>query len=275
LENGEVLREDLSPKDPTWPTQVLETREEVMQAVRDDRIDLYKIKTVGTLRDIETIKETKIRLKGIQLKEFVINQFQQKADYDPESKTAEYTITLKDFDPAKSLKLPILSPDFNTWLADAPGIEVNDKSIQVKAREIVGKESNAYKAMTKLKDWVITNIKEPDPEAEHVTLESAIDVLTNKIGTDSEMERLYTALARAEGLPTRYVAGVRYTRGSFRFWTWVESYVGEWIPVDFSQETGITNAGYIKLADAPDDDIYGIWWVAPHLTAEIVSHKLR
>jgi transglutaminase-like putative cysteine protease len=275
LENGEVMREDLTSKDPTWPTQVRETREEALKAIQDDRIDLYKIKTVGTLRDLASIRELKVKLNGIHLKDFAKSQFQQTAKYDLENETVEFTISPKDFNPAKSLKLPISDDDFTRWLVDSPGIEVSDKSVRAKAREIVGKESNAYRTVAKIRDWVIANVKEPDPETEQIASESATEVLKSKIGSDSEMDRLYTALARAEGLPTRYVAGIRYTRGSFRFWTWVESYVGEWVPIDFSQKTGIVDATYIKFSDAPGDDVYNVWWIAPQITAEVLSHKLR
>ena len=59
-------------------------------------------------------------------------------------------------------------------------------------------------------------------------------VLENRRGVCVEYSTLFIALARASGIPARYVNGYSYS-DRFQGWmghAWAEAYVGEWVPVD-------------------------------------------
>lgn len=59
-------------------------------------------------------------------------------------------------------------------------------------------------------------------------------VLENRRGVCVEYATLFIALARASGIPARYVNGYSYS-DRFTSWmghAWAEAYIGEWVPVD-------------------------------------------
>lgn len=59
-------------------------------------------------------------------------------------------------------------------------------------------------------------------------------VLENRRGVCTEYSTLFVALARANGIPARYVEGYAYGE-KFNGWlghAWAEAYAGEWVPVD-------------------------------------------
>ena len=87
---------------------------------------------------------------------------------------------------------------------------------------------------------------------------SARQVLDNKVGDCTEFALLFTALARAEGIPARRVSGLVYMGdGSKRFaWhEWNEVVLdGHWVPVDASWNEPVANATHLKLGVEGNDD---------------------
>lgn len=82
-----------------------------------------------------------------------------------------------------------------------------------------------------------------------VSLPSAVDVLVVGKGDCNEHTSLYTALARASGLPTKICIGIVYKDGYFYYHAWPAVYLGGWHPLDptFGQETA--DATHIKLLE--------------------------
>jgi transglutaminase-like putative cysteine protease len=63
---------------------------------------------------------------------------------------------------------------------------------------------------------------------------------------------LYTALARAAGIPTRMAGGIVYMEGvGFLYHAWAESDVGGWISVDPTFDQVGVDATHIKLVEGP------------------------
>jgi hypothetical protein len=77
--------------------------------------------------------------------------------------------------------------------------------------------------------WLNENI-----EKSAVDVFSALDVLRNKKGECQGYSYLFTAMARSLGIPVKIVNGIVYSKHykGFLYHTWVEAYLGTWIPID-------------------------------------------
>lgn len=197
------------------------------------------------------IEDLTVRIYGLQDNTLAVSDGTQTAKYLPADNTIEYHTSSRTYDVNQAITLPIKGKEFTKWLSDSKGIEVSDKSIQTKAHEIVGDETNALAAAIKLKDWVSKNMN--GAYATQIPL-SAVEILKAKSGDCKHYARLYTALARAAGIPTREVTGLACgSIGSFYGHEWAESYVGTWIPIDAAFVAQRVDATHIKLANSDDE----------------------
>lgn len=115
-------------------------------------------------------------------------------------------------------------------LATNPVVPADHRRIQELAWRVAGDISNPSERITALIDWIRANIK-----SEAVDSFSALDVLEQGRGECQGQSFLYTALARALGIPTRIVNGLvyAYEHSGFLYHTWAESWDGAaWQSVD-------------------------------------------
>ena len=95
--------------------------------------------------------------------------------------------------------------------------------------------------------WIKENIKQ-----EPVDVFTALDVLDGKKAECQGLALLYTAFARALGIPTRVVSGIIYSRRyqGFLYHAWTESLVnGRWIAVDPTFQQMPADATHIKFIE--------------------------
>jgi len=104
----------------------------------------------------------------------------------------------------------------------------DDKDIEHTARQIVGKERNAWQAAQKIAEWVDRELT----ANYDVGFASAREVLANRQGDCSEHTVLFVALCRSVGIPARALVGVMYAEGIFAYHMWPEVFVGEWVALD-------------------------------------------
>jgi hypothetical protein len=102
-------------------------------------------------------------------------------------------------------------------------------------------------------DWIQHNVAK-----EAVDVFSALDVLDGRKAECQGHTYLYTALARARGIPTRVVNGLTYSdeHKGFLYHTWAESWLGaDWVAVDPTFGQIGVDATHIKLlaGEAPAD----------------------
>lgn len=106
-------------------------------------------------------------------------------------------------------------------------IQSDDARIVEVAEKLTERLSAVEKARV-LSDWVyVTLTKSPT-----LSLPSATEVLEQRVGDCNEHAVLYTALARAVGVPTRLATGLAYTAGQFYYHAWPEVWLGRWVAVD-------------------------------------------
>lgn len=142
-----------------------------------------------------------------------------------------------------ALILPV--DGMSEFLGPSDFIQSEDDEIRALARRIAGGEKNSLAAARKINKWVFDNIY----KVPVVSIPSAIDVLKTREGDCNEHTVLFTALARAAGIPAKVNVGLAYNEGRFYYHAWPGVYVGRWVDMDptFGQETA--DAGHIKLLE--------------------------
>jgi transglutaminase-like putative cysteine protease len=113
------------------------------------------------------------------------------------------------------------------------------------AREVTKGISDPLAKVRKLAKWVADEVKD-----EPIDSFSALEVLHTKKGECQAHTMLYTALARAAGIPTRMAGGIVYLEGvGFLYHAWAESDVGGWVSVDPTFDQVGIDATHIKLVE--------------------------
>ena len=129
--------------------------------------------------------------------------------------------------------------------SDAPEIKAQAKSLSagVKSREDLAKVLASWTA-----EWLKDTIDDGG---------SAVESFKSKSGNCQTHARLYTALARAAGIPTRFVSGLVYLEGKgFLYHSWAESFIGDrWVSVDPTYNQLPADPTHLKLLEGhlPED----------------------
>lgn len=151
-------------------------------------------------------------------------------------------------DPLSQAAEPPPGPEF---LAVSERILTDNPEIMALAKTILQEEREPAVAVRKLVAWVAENIKESVTDSH-----SPIETLASRSGNCQSHARLYASLARAAGIPTKFVSGLVYVPGKgFLYHSWAESYLGRWVAVDPTFGEVPANATHIKLVegDSPQE----------------------
>jgi Transglutaminase-like superfamily len=164
--------------------------------------------------------------------------------------------------------------DRQTYLKEAPYLEVNDARIRGRARQIVGKETDPQRKAAKIRAWVHGQMK---PKTTIGVLRSATDILTAPEGVCRDYSILFAALARAAGIPTRLCGGIVYFQGSFFYHAWNECLLspsrGAWRAYDSTLPTDFVDATHIKFAQGDATDMFNAVRVVGQLKAEVLEYR--
>ena len=84
---------------------------------------------------------------------------------------------------------------------------------------------------------------------------SALETLLGRTGDCTEHAILFSALAKACGLPARIINGLAYVDGAFAYHEWAEVYVGDagWIAVDPTFDQAPIDAAHLALTVGASD----------------------
>jgi hypothetical protein len=131
------------------------------------------------------------------------------------------------------------------YLEPTAYIQSDDAKIRAAAKEIVAGEKDAYEAGRKLQLWVTKNM---DFDL-GIVFAPSTEIFANRRGTCAGYAMLLTTMARAVGIPARYVLGYVYLDGIFGGHAWTEIKVGDdWIPLDAAVPAdGPADATHIAL----------------------------
>jgi hypothetical protein len=139
------------------------------------------------------------------------------------------------------------SPAEARYLRPSVTVQSDDPSIRRLAAEITGGSGGSEESIARILRWLDHNV-----EKAPLDVFSALDVLHQRKAECQGHAYLYTALARAAGIPTRVVNGLVYSEqfDGFLYHSWVESRgPAGWRAVDptFGQITA--DATHIKLVE--------------------------
>ena len=131
-------------------------------------------------------------------------------------------------------------------------IPSDNPAILAQKEEIVRGEKDPARVAGLLMRWVAKEIKGAVTDNQ-----SPLETLKSRSGNCQTHARLYAALARRAGIPTRFVSGLVYSPGQgFLYHSWAESYLnGAWVALDPTFGELPVNVTHIKLVvgDSPDD----------------------
>ena len=166
-------------------------------------------------------------------------------------------------------RIPYLSDTMTEYLNPTTFIQSSNQSIIKKAKEIIGDEQDALKAVNLIKEWVYQTIEKRPT----LSIPSALDVLEVKVGDCNEHATLFVALCRAVGIPSKLCAGIVYNQGSFYYHAWSDVFVGRWISVDPTTNQLPADATHIRFVEGGLDKQLEIIKLIGMLQLEVLDYK--
>jgi len=154
---------------------------------------------------------------------------------------------------AETVAVGPAATDPNTaYLQPADKIESNDALIMTQARLLAKDTKGVEELAQKLAAWTADWLKDSIDDGG-----SAVASFSSQRGNCQTHARLYTALARASGIPTRFVSGLVHQEGKgFLYHSWAESFIGgRWIAVDPTYNQYPADPTHLKLLEGhlPED----------------------
>jgi hypothetical protein len=237
---------------------------------KDLILDFSLVKTEKPLACPRDATYLEINLIGVAGELPLLQGPGQEASLNPDDLTsAIYRIRRNPGSPAK-ISGPQYSIDGYRWVLPASQIESDHPEIVNTAREVTKGITDPLAKVRKLAKWVADVVKD-----EAVDSFSALEVLHTKKGECQAHTMLYTALARALGIPTRLTGGIVYMEGvGFLYHAWAESDVGGWISVDPTFDQVGVDATHIKLAEGPNwVSIIPLGRVVGRVKAKVIDYQ--
>lgn len=147
--------------------------------------------------------------------------------------------------------LATVKKEFSEYTRAEPQMPVNSQAIKTLAKQIVGKETNAFKAALLINKYVYKIMK---PNASIAVMRNAEEILRTKEGVCRDYAVLAATLMRSIGIPARLATGLVYWKDGFYYHMWIEAYTGTgWHAFDPTQGKERISATYIKLASGNPD----------------------
>jgi len=150
--------------------------------------------------------------------------------------------------PAPAAPAPAAPPqtgaDAADYLKPAEKIEADAPEIVAKAKELAAGKQGPLEIVRTLAAWTADWLSDTVEDTG-----SATASFKSRTGNCQTHARLYTALARAAGIPTRFVSGLVYQDGKgFLYHSWAESLIsGSWQSVDPTYNQVPADPTHIKL----------------------------
>ncbi len=218
-EDGETIKEESA----LGYVLLKETMTEAMKRDKEGpKVDIISLTMIPSdpIRDSDNVKHLTARLKNVPLQGYDLDGGRQALKGD----AVEITVG----PPSTSYRLPYAGKEQLDYLKPNALIQSDDKTIKKQAARILSGERDAVTAAKKLNEWVYNSLQKKAV----VSIPSALEVLKQKVGDCNEHTTLYTALARAVGLPTRMAAGIVYMENGFYYHAWPEVWLGAWTAID-------------------------------------------
>ena len=171
--------------------------------------------------------------------------------------------------PSDTYKIPLQDRRFSSFLRPTAFLQSDHPRIRDHARQILGEENDAYRAILRLKTSVYNEIKKQPT----ISIPNALEVLSTKKGDCNEHTVLFNAIARAAGIPARTVVGMVYLRGAFYYHAWSEVWLGRWISLDSVLDQFPADVTHIKFVEGEIDRQIDILQLIGNLKIEVLEQQ--
>lgn len=158
-----------------------------------------------------------------------------------------------------------------TYLRSSAKIESDAPEIVARAKELAAGRKNSLETVTALATWTANYLKDTVDDSA-----GALAAFKAHSGNAQAHARLFTALARAAGIPTRYVAGLVSVEGKgFFYHSWAECLLGgSWVAVDPTYAQAPADPTHLKFVTGDTgDDIAPLVSLIGHLRINILDMK--
>ncbi len=265
ISEGEVIKVEM-------PFDIVNIKESMEQAtkVEGERLDvllLFSIKPEGTF---DPAKDTLLVLELSNLRGNLVLDFADQKLIRKDSSKAIVLVRKHNIEVLrKKPNLPI--PDSIEVFLEADEFAQSDNPrIRELARSIVGDEKDQLRKAQLVMEWVFRNLQKKPT----VSIPNALEVLEMGYGDCNEHAILYTALARAVGIPTDIVVGLIYQNGRYFYHAWTASYIkGEWVWIDPVSGQFPADVGHLMLQRGSLEKQSEITGVVGKLKVRIISRN--
>jgi len=211
-------------------------------AKKDPLLEFSLIRVEPPLKNPENVKKMTAIFSGFPA-DFPLHQDAGQTSVVLADGTVKFTIT-------RTFAMKNGKSHDQTTLASYLKTNGNNGEIAEKAKEVAGAEQDHVKMAEKLNKWIAAEIK-----SAAIDNQSPIETLRKKEGNCHSHALLYVTMARAVGIPSRLVSGLAYFRNKgFLYHSWVESYLGEWVPIDPALGQMPADATHIKLVEGEETE---------------------
>jgi hypothetical protein len=240
-DSGILLRQDVP--DVMNLSMQLVTEEEALKEV-SPLLLAGDVPVARDLGDPETLGELRLRVSaptGSAAELFAVTDRQQTAAEDHQAIITVQAATA----PAEPVLLPVTAAELAPFVASSDTAQSDSPDLRARAREILGGETDAWRAVGKLRQWVHGSLRKVSSEPRPI---SATEVLREMAGDCTEHSILMAALCQASGIPVKLVAGLAYTGKAFYYHAWNAVWVGRWVEVDATWNEELVDAGHLQVA---------------------------
>lgn len=233
------------------------------RAVPLDLIARASIAVGESILQPQSRSKLRLRLSGLNVVDFALHGERQKFSEDV------LRIEREQVSPSDTYKIPLKDRRFGSFLNPTAFLQSDHPSIRDRAVEILGTETDAHRAVVRLKNWVYNEIeKQPT-----ISIPNALQVLQTKKGDCNEHAVLFNALARAAGIPAKTVVGLVYLRGAFYYHAWSEVWLGKWISVDSVLDQFPADVTHVKFIEGEIDRQLDMLKLIGNLRIEVLEQE--
>ena len=236
-------------------------------AKKDLVFDFSLIKTATSIRDPATLTRLTVELDGWPEDLAFPEGAGQKV-----TRNGAQTLTVTLTHPVLTGECTLLKDDEKKQSLDGTErIIPEHPEIRALKDTVTGDEKDPYRIIELITRWVASNI-----EGTVIDSQSPVETLKSRKGNCQSHARLYTSLARAAGVPSRFVSGLVWMPDKgFLYHSWAESFVaGLWLPVDPTFGQVPADLTHIRMFDGDTpDDVAPLARVIGRLKARITSQE--
>ncbi len=255
---------------PAWGLEMIPlSKDAALAEIKPDQafdlLSFFAVKISNPIPERKDLSYMKLELKNIE-----IGELQLSDDYQVLDSKKPLVIVLRrpDIKALPALQIPI--NDQTEFLKSSVYIQSDHPDIVNAAHSIIGNEKDAVKAAEKLVHGVFKMlVKNPTP-----SLPSALDVLKTKEGDCNEHAILFTALARAAGIPAKiYVGLVNIYGDSYWYHAWCAVWLGSWVAVDPTFDQFPADVNHLKLMEGEIAEQAKVLTVVGKLGIDVLEYK--